>query len=47
MEKTEKVGVIDREFAPQDAQKQAEQDYEKIVSFLLSRYLKERDKDKK
>lgn len=47
MEKTENLNVADREFTPPEDQEHAEQNYEKIVSFLLSRYLKEREQDKK
>lgn len=46
MAKTKKAKVREKEAAPPDAREYLEQEYEKIVSFLLNRYIKERDEDK-
>ncbi|GEM_PF-3048571 len=47
MKKTENLNVAERDFTQPEDQEHAEQNYEKIVSFLLNRYLKEREQDKK
>lgn len=45
MEKTKKLNTAERESTSSEAQEFSKRDREEIISFLLKRYLRERDED--
>lgn len=47
MEQTRKPDTVEKKDTPPDVEKSMRQRAEEIVSFLLNRYIKEREKEKK